>query len=155
MSFGYKKDRTARLLRVEHLLYQNPRGLGPDEIARLCDVSVRTTYRDLRALQGALEAPVWQDEDGRYGIERSHFLPPIKLSLQEAMALFISARLFSKYSDERDPNVESAFIKLASVLPPPVSQHVQETVSAMAQRRRDENFARVFDILTTVYFARL
>ena len=56
-----KTDRTARLLKVEHLLYQNPKGLMIEEIARLCGVSKRTTYRDLKALESELSVPIWEE----------------------------------------------------------------------------------------------
>jgi predicted DNA-binding transcriptional regulator YafY len=153
LPMGEKKDRLARLLRVEHLLYQNPRGLTPNEIAHLCGVCVRTSYRDLRALQDELKVPLWQDHR-RYGIAPGYYLPPIKLSLLEAMALFLSARLASRYADESDPNIEGAFTKLASVLPPPISLHVQETIATMAERRRNRDFERIFDILTTAWASR-
>ncbi|MHB1417027.1 MAG: helix-turn-helix transcriptional regulator [Chloroflexota bacterium] len=154
MPAGIKRDRTARLLRVEHLLYQHPRGLKPRELADLCGVCVRTAYRDLRALEGELALPLWQDDDGHYGINLSHFLPPLKLTLVEATALFVAARLACRYSDERDPALEAAFAKLATVLPPPVAQHVQQTVAAMSRKPHNESQARVFDLLATAWAAR-
>jgi len=150
LSGGEKRDRTARLLRVAVVLNQNPHGLTVHEIARLCNVCVRTTYRDLRALQEELEVPIWQE--GRlYGLVPGYFLPPVNLTLQEAMALFLASRLTSRYADERDPYIESAFTKLGAILPQPIAEHVQETVKVMAERRANENFARVFDILTTAW----
>jgi proteasome accessory factor B len=131
---------------VEHLLYQNPNGLMPGEIARFCEVSVRTSYRDLKALQGTLKLPVWQ-EGQRYGISRGHYLPPVQLSLLEAVALFLSARLVCRYSDERDPHIESAFIKLASVLPPPIAGHLQQTTVAMMSKPENLRFVQVFETL--------
>src|SRR5512142_780017 len=101
-----KRDRTARLLHVAETLYQHPDGLRAREIAEHCGVCVRTVYRDLHAMQDELEYPIWQDEHGRYGIERRAFLPPMNLTLTEAMALFLAARLVSRYSDERDPHIE-------------------------------------------------
>lgn len=154
MPASAKRDRTARLLRVEHLLYQHPHGLKPADLARLCGVCLRTTYRDLAALQSELQLPVWQDDEGRYGLERGYFLPPVKLTLLEATSLFIAARLACKYSDERDPGIESAFAKLATVLPPPIAQHVQATVAALARKPKNETFARVLDVLATAWAQR-
>ena len=150
MSTYDKRDRTARLLRVEHILFEYPNGIRPREIARLCGVSQRTVYRDLVALQSELDLPIWEI-DGCYGIDRGHFLPPIKLTLQEAIALFLSARLVSRHSDERNPNVESAFTKLAFILPPPISQHVQATVAEIAARRDDSRFTHTLDLLATAW----
>lgn len=85
-----KTDRIARLLKVEHLLYQNPQGLEPKEIARLCDVSVRTTYRDLDDLEHELGIPIWQESSNR-GIVEGYFLPPIHFTLPEALNIFLAA----------------------------------------------------------------
>lgn len=145
-----KRDRTARLLRVAHILYQYPRGLAPAELAGLCGVSVRTVYRDLKALQAELGYPLWQD-GSRYGLEEGIFLPPLKLTLLEAVSLFLAARLASRYSDERDPNIESAFGKLAAILPRAVGQHVAETVRGMAGRPENADYARVFDLVSTAW----
>lgn len=151
MTVEAKRDRTARLVRVAQILYQHPHGLTARQVAELCGVCVRTSYRDIRALQGEMHYPVWQDEHGRYGLEEGLFLPPLKLSLLEAMALFLAARLASRYSDERDPNIESAFGKLASALPRAVAQHVSDTVAGMASRQENARYARVFDILSTAW----
>lgn len=153
MPSANKRDRTARLLNVAVMLNQSLRGLTVHEIARLCNVCVRTTYRDLRALQEELKVPVWQ-EGNLYGLAPGYFLPPINLTLQEAMALFLASRLTSRYADERDPYIESAFTKLGAILPQPIAEHVQETVKAMAERPADQDFARVFEILTTAWARR-
>ena len=145
-----KRDRTARLLRVAQTLYQFPQGLPIKRLAELCEVSTRTIYRDLRALQEELGYPIWQE--GRlYGLEEGVFLPPLKLTLLEAMTLFLAARLVSRYSDERDPNVESAFGKLAAALPKAVAQHVSDTIRGMMGRTENARYARVFDIASTAW----
>ncbi len=144
-----KNDRGARLLRIEHLLYQHPAGLTPTRIGELCDISVRTVYRDLRAL-GDAGVPLWQD-GSRYGIGPGYFLPPVKLSLFEATSLFLSSRLAHRHSDERNTDLESAWAKLAAVLPRPVGMHVQATVAAMAKKPPNEGFSRIVEILTQAW----
>ncbi len=145
-----KRDRTARLLRVAQTLYQYPQGLPIGHLAELCEVSTRTSYRDLRALQDELGYPIWQE--GRvYGLEEGVFLPPLKLTLLEAMTLYLAARLVSRYSDERDLNIESAFAKLAAALPKAVAQHVSETIRGMLPRAENPRYSRVFDILSTAW----
>jgi len=141
-----KRDRTARLLGVAYLLYQHPHGLTPPEIAERIGMTVRTVYRDLRALQDEVGIAVWQ-EGRRYGAEPTSFLPPLKLTLHEAVTLFLSARLMARYADKRDQQVVSAFNKLASILPSPLAQHVHATVAAMADRPRNDDYERLFDLL--------
>ena len=151
MSFRTKKGRAARLLQVEHLLYQNPGGLRPEEIAKLRGVSLRTVYRDFRALERELELQLWTDDDGRWGIQPGYHLPPVKFNLMEATALFLAACQASKYSDESRPHTQSAFHKLASVLRPPLSTHVQQTVEALQNRPPDPQRSHVMEILASAW----
>src|SRR5688572_3633294 len=131
-----KRDRTARLLRVAYLLHQHPQGIAPRDVARRVGMSVRTVYRDLRALEDEVGVPVWE-QDGRFGTESGAFLPPLKLTLLEAVTLFLSARLMSRYADKHDPHVLSAFGKLSTVLPAPIAEHVEATIGALADRHHD------------------
>src|SRR6266851_1500192 len=125
-----KRDRAARLTRVATLLYQyRPRGLTAQEIARRVNVNVRTAYRDLHAIEAELGVAVCE-EAGRWVCEQNDFLPPLKLTLLEAVTLFLSARLMARYADKKDPHMFSAFGKLASVLPAPLAAHVHTTVDA-------------------------
>lgn len=145
-----KNDRTARLLRVQYLLYQHPWGLTPEQLARLCSVSTRTAYRDLRALDRDGGVPLWQEE-GRYGIVQGYFLPPVRFSLLEATVLFLSSRLAQRHSDERNRALETAWTKLGAVLPSPVGRHVAATVTAMSSKPVDEEFSRVSEILIAAW----
>jgi predicted DNA-binding transcriptional regulator YafY len=148
-----KRDRTARLLGVAHLLYQHPHGLTAQEIADRIGMNVRTVYRDLRALEDEVGVAVWQDS-WRYGAEKASFLPPLKLTLLEAVTLFLSVRLMARYQDHRDPHVIAAFNKLASILPAPIAQHVHASVTSLSNRPRDDRRERIFDLLSTAWAER-
>ena len=87
--FG-KRDRLARMLRVVTVLRGHPDGIRPPEIARRVGVATRTVYRDLRALEEEVGVAVWS-EDGLWGVVGEEFLPPLKLTLDEAMAVVLSA----------------------------------------------------------------
>jgi proteasome accessory factor B len=150
MGGSIKRDRTARLVRVAHLLYQHPRGLSAREIAHRTGVSHRTVNRDLRALDEEIGVPVWE-EGGRYGTEAAGFLPPLSLTLPEAVTLFLSARLMARYEDKRDRHVLSAFGKLATVLPAPIAQHVHATIPVMASKPRDESYEHIFGLLAMAW----
>jgi predicted DNA-binding transcriptional regulator YafY len=140
--------RAARLTKITHLLYRNPRGLTAREMAGLCQVTPRTVQRDLQVLEEA-GVPLWEDEDGRrYGILEGYFLPPIRLGLHEAMALFVAARLLSRYSDEHNPHITSALAKLAGILPEAMAGHVLKTARTLAQRAEDPLFTQVMETLT-------
>src|SRR5512139_4142563 len=83
-----KRDRTARLLKLQVLLWQNPSGLEIQEIARRCATSKRTAYRDLEALETELVVPIWQ-EGRKRGIAEGCFLPPVTFTQAEAVSVFL------------------------------------------------------------------
>jgi len=145
-----KRDRTARLLNVEHLLYQSPKGLTPAEIAARCNVSRRTAYRDLSAVESELGVPVWE-KDGRRGIVEGYFLPPIHFTLTEAMGIFLAARLMLSYSGRYDPNIASTFIKLNSIVPPPLRDQIQKTLDWMQKLPADEKYLRTLATLAEAW----
>lgn len=82
--------RSERLVRLQSLLNRAQRGLTTQEIAERCGVCRRTAQRDLRSLE-KLNYPL-AEEDGRYSLMPGSVIPPIRLNLEEATALFIAAR---------------------------------------------------------------
>ena len=71
--YTVKRDRLARLIRVVTVLRGHPDGIRPSEIARRIDVSPRTVYRDLRAIDEEIGVAVWS-EGGRWGVVGEEFL---------------------------------------------------------------------------------
>jgi proteasome accessory factor B len=144
---GRKRDRLARLLAVTSILFSRgsgEAGVSVDEIARLTGMNKRTVYRDIRALEDELDVPVFQAGRGRYGIERKFFLPPLRLSVPEAIVLFLASRLIARWSDQYDAAVVSAFTKLADALPQPIARHVAATMVAVGSHDPNEPFSRTF-----------
>jgi proteasome accessory factor B len=148
-----KRDRLARMTRILALLNAHPDGMKPAEIARRVDSSVRTVYRDLRSIEGELGMPLWS-EGGRWGIEADAFLPPLKLTRSEAKAVVLSARLMIRYADKYDPDLASAFEKLAAVLPAALRAHVDRTLDDLSRRPTDETFSRHVRLLTQAWAER-
>ena len=135
-----KRDRTARLMRVVRLLEGNPDGMRPKDMADRLGMSVRNVYRDLKALENEVGIPVWS-EKGRWGVEAKGFLPPLKLTLPEAMAVFLGARLMVRYADKYDPDLASAFEKLAAALPDALRAHVARSLDVLQDAPRNEAFS--------------
>ncbi|HEY8239147.1 MAG TPA: WYL domain-containing protein [Candidatus Limnocylindrales bacterium] len=148
-----KRDRTARLMRVAGLLAGNPDGMRPLDIAERLGMSVRNVYRDLRALESEVKLPVWS-EGGRWGILGGAFLPPLKLSLSEAMAVFLGARLMVRYADKYDPDLASAFEKLAATLPEALREHVARSLDVLQDAPRDQDFIDHVRLLTRAWAER-
>jgi predicted DNA-binding transcriptional regulator YafY len=145
-----KRDRAARLVRVAALLQGNPDGLRPKEVAERLGMSVRNVYRDLRAIEGELGMPTWA-EGGRWGILPGAFLPPLKLTLSEAMAVFLGARLMVRYADKYDPDLSSAFEKLAAALPDTLREHVARSLDVLQDAPLDTAFIDHVRLLTKAW----
>ncbi len=148
-----KRDRLARMTRILALLNAHPDGMRPGEIAHRVDSSVRTVYRDLRSIEGELGMPLWSDA-GRWGVDAEAFLPPLKLTRSEAMAVVLSARLMVRYADTYDPDLAASFEKLAAILPPALREHVDRSLDALSRRPTDEAFSRHVHLLTQAWAER-
>ena len=144
---GRKRDRLARLLSVVSILYSRgsgENGVAVSEIAKLTGMTTRTVYRDINALDEELGVPVFQAGRGRYGVDRKFFLPPLRLSVPEAIVLFLASRLIARWSDQYDAAVVSAFTKLADALPQPIARHVAATMLRIGETDANEPFSRSF-----------
>ncbi|HEX5826509.1 MAG TPA: WYL domain-containing protein [Candidatus Limnocylindrales bacterium] len=149
-----KRDRLARLLSVLRVLQAHgDAGISPGEIARRTGMSKRSIYRDLKALENEMQVPLWSDK-GRWGVQPGAFLPPLRLTLQEAMAVFLSARLVTRYADKYEPALSSAFEKLGEALPDALRLHIERTLDDLAQRRVDPEFNRHVEDLTKAWAER-
>ncbi len=148
-----KRDRVARMTRLIQVLRAHPGGISPKELARRVDMSVRTVYRDLRAIDEEVGIGVWS-EGGLWGVVGDDFLPPLKLTLNEAMAVFLSARLMVRYADKYDPDLAAAFEKLEEGLPAALAEHVDRTLGILSGRPRDEAFSRHVHVLTRAWAER-
>ncbi len=150
---GTKRDRAARMTRLIQVMRAHPNGISPTELADRVGMSKRTVYRDLEAIEGELEVALWSD-NGRWGVAADEFLPPLKLTLHEAMAVFLSARLMVRYADKYDPDLAAAFEKLEEGLPQPLKEHVDRTLSILAGHQKDPGFNRHVRLLTRAWAGR-
>ncbi|HHY47759.1 MAG TPA: transcriptional regulator [Firmicutes bacterium] len=147
---GRSESRAERLKRLESILYRNPHGASARELARALNVDRRTIYRDIDSLT-RVGVPVYQ-EGGRFCLDRECSLTTVRLNLNEAMALYIAARLLSRHSDEHNPHVISALEKLATASPDPtISEHIGRAAGVVRNRRRNPSYVRVLETLTRAW----
>ncbi len=145
---GTKWDRAARYLKIATVLRAHGEaGISAQALADQIGVSKRTIYRDLDGMDLDGGLPIWNDK-GRYGLADDAFLPPLALTLHEAMAFYLAARLLTKATDELDTEIIGVFVKLAQVLPPVIAEQLHETADAFADTPPDEDFTRVLRGLT-------
>ncbi len=136
--------KAVRLTRIQHLLYRNPKGLTTRELARLCGVCVRTIQRDLRDLESDLKIPLAQEKD-RYSILDGYVLPPVSLTLFEALAIFLALRLSLRNTDKSNPHIESAIQKIAKTLPSPLAEDVARSLKVFPSKPSDPVRDRIFE----------
>ncbi len=106
-------NRAERLIALEQLLFRSTAGLRAVEMADSCGVDRRTVYRDLALLE-EIGVPVFQ-RDGRFFIDREHYLATLRLSMDETVALLFAA----SENTQQSPHLGSAIAKLGQVLPTP------------------------------------
>jgi predicted DNA-binding transcriptional regulator YafY len=151
-------SRIHRLLRLITML-QSGRCYSVSQLVRELEVSRRTIFRDLNMLELA-HIPYYYDRQGRtYRINQHFFLPPVNLTLPEALALMVSAGKVQASGVEPLAAASGrAALKLESVLPAPVRQHVGSVMDHLAflpaAPARSQGLEDLFDRLASAVVAR-
>lgn len=127
-------SRIYRLLRMITML-QSGRNYTAGELSRELEVSRRTVFRDLNVLEMARVPYYYDHQHDSYRINQHFFLSPLNLTLPEALALLVSARrtLHSSVLPLAS-SASKAAMKLESVLPQPVRQHLGEVLDKITIR---------------------
>ena len=97
-------NKVARLAQIEGLLVRCPGGLTQAEIARCLHVHRSTVGRYLPDLP----AHIYLEDDGRWKIDRRAYLVSVRLSLHEALALHLGARLMTTCMDKHSTHAAGA-----------------------------------------------
>lgn len=86
------------------------------EIADRFDISLRTVYRDIRALEEA-GVPIGAEAGVGYFLMEGYNLPPVKFSKEEAGALLMASKLAEKQTDKSiQKNLSDALFKIRAAL---------------------------------------
>lgn len=91
------------------------RNLRRSDLAKKCEVSVRTIQRDIDSLVYA-GVPIFWSKDG-YEIMPDFFMPPVNLNLEEAFHLVVATRAFRGHGESQQRAIESAVSKVIARLP--------------------------------------
>ncbi len=103
---------------------QTKRIVKAREIASRFEISIRTVYRDIRALEDAGVPIGAQAGEGYYIIEGYH-LPPVMFTKDEAGAFLMGGKLVDRFSDKSvKTHFESALFKIKSVLASDEKDHI-------------------------------
>lgn len=97
---------------------QSKRIVKASEIAERFAISLRTVYRDIRALE-ASGVPIGSEAGVGYFLMDNYKLPPVMFSKDEASALLFGEKLIEKMSDDRmKADFCSAITKIKAILKP-------------------------------------
>lgn len=91
-------NRIDRLMGITTVL-QSKKYATAEHLAEKFNISVRTVYRDIKAL-GEVGIPVSFEPNKGYFIVQGYFLPPISLTSEEANALLLMESLVGAFSDK-------------------------------------------------------
>jgi len=91
---------------------QTKRWITSTEIAARYEISQRTVYRDIRALEEA-GVPIGSEAGKGYFLVDGYRLPPVMFTREEAGALLIAEKLVNKLTDRSvKKNFDSAIDKM-------------------------------------------
>ncbi|OJW68894.1 MAG: DNA-binding transcriptional regulator [Candidatus Amoebophilus sp. 36-38] len=108
-------NRVDRLMAILTTL-QSKRFVPADYIADKYEISIRTVYRDLKALN-EIGVPIYFEPNKGYSILQGFFLPPVSLSSEEANALILITTLSEKFADKSiKQHIDNALDKIKAIL---------------------------------------
>ncbi len=135
---------TKRISRLTEIItqLQTKRLLTAPELAAKFSVSVRTIYRDIRALEQA-GIPIYVEEGKGYGIMDHYRLPPVMFTEREANALITAEQLVLKNKDSSlIKDYANAIDKIKSVL----NRNLKDKANLLSERTQ---FSQLKDIERT------
>lgn len=145
-------SRIYRLLRIITLL-QSERDYTAGQLAEELQISRRTVFRDFNVLEMARIPYYYDHESQSHRISRHFFMPPVNLTLSEALALLALAGTVQ--ADSNVPLLSQsvqAAVKLESALPQSIREHVGSVIKSLTLRlapmARHEGADQFFDMLS-------
>src|SRR5688572_9195123 len=98
----HPESRYERLTQLERLLVSRPRGWKTSELAGELGIDPDTVRRDLAMLEALGTGLI--KEGWYYRLDHRRTVHTARFTTDEALALYLAARLLSRYSDEFNPH---------------------------------------------------
>ncbi len=140
-------------------MLQGRRSYTANELSKELEVSRRTVFRDLQMLELAHIPYYFDAESNGYKISSHFFLPPINLTITEALAmLMLAGRTKGSSQMPLLSAGNSAALKLENALPGAIREHVGSVMSQMrlslGPMSRHKDLQSMFDQLTEAIIKR-
>ncbi len=141
-------NRIDRLLGMLTLL-QSKKYVPAEKIAAKFNISIRTVYRDVKALV-ELGIPVSFETNKGYFVVQGYFLPPVSFSSDEANALVLSEALVYGFADRSiQKHYSTALNKIKAVLRSSQKDTV-DTIDISTKMQMHPKLAMKVDYLSTI-----
>ncbi|MEM1037862.1 MAG: YafY family protein [Pseudomonadota bacterium] len=119
--------RADRLLQILQILRRERRPIAASRMAQELEVSLRTLYRDMVALE-ASGVPVRGEAGVGYVLEDGFDMPPLMFTAHELEAIMLGARLVDGVGDgDLSRSAKDAIAKIAAVIPASLRGHLVDT----------------------------
>ena len=141
------QNRVDRLRQMEWLY--TCRAYTDREMAEKLGVNRSTVFRDRQQLM--LECPLTQTETGAWRIERSGYISNLRVSLHEALALYLAARRTTRQTRSAQPHLASAVRKLAETLRPPMTARLIQSASFLQEQQPDPLRIKILETVTQAW----
>ena len=116
--------RADRLFDIIQALRAAPQPITAAMLADKLEVTVRTVYRDIAALQGS-RVPIEGAPGLGYVLRRGFDLPPLMFTTEEVDAIAVGVRLLRRLRDRKlQEAAESVLGKLSAVVPQPLQSQL-------------------------------
>lgn len=138
-------NRAQRLREMELLFLERP--YSDQEMADALGVRRETAYEDRVALETQDEIPFIEVERGRRRIDRTRYLPNLRVNLHEQLALYLALRRVSRQTRTAQPHVRRALEKIALILKQPMTQQLINVAGRIAQQPPDPARVKVIEDL--------
>jgi CRISPR-associated endonuclease/helicase Cas3 len=143
--------------RVYLTLRRHPMGLKEAELAEIMELDRRTLNNYLRALETA--GKIYKEEGTPLWVALPFDqaqLRKLEMSPEEAMTLYLAARLFVKQNDKQNEPAQTALMKLAAALvgDAKVGNEIHQAALELSRRPDDGAYNRVFRTMMQAYIYR-
>lgn len=126
---------------------QTKKVVRAEEIANRFEISLRTVYRDVKALMEA-GVPIGSEAGTGYFIVDGYHLPPVMFTQDEASSMLLAGKLVEKMADKSVRGAyESAMHKIKSVLNDPEKDHLENLdshIEVYLRSRQDDRNEKDF-----------
>jgi predicted DNA-binding transcriptional regulator YafY len=126
---------------------QSKRIVKASEIAERFEISLRTVYRDIRALEES-GVPIGAEAGIGYFLMENYKLPPVMFTKEEASALLFGEKLIEKMSDTKmKTEFRSALFKIKAILNPEEKDRLEklhDRIAVLNYTSSNENFNQLY-----------